>query len=252
MTLPFSLDREVVICATRATVFRYFTESERWARWWGEGSRIDARPGGEMLICYPGGTTAQGTVELVEPVERIVFTYGYDRPSSPIPPGGSRVTITLTEVAGGTRVVLHHDVATAAARDEHVAGWRYQMAVFADVVTRELAGAQVAAIDSYLALWSEREPGPRRTALAALCTPDVVYRDRYGCATGRDDLDGHIAAAQVHLPSALERDGEVRSTLGVALVDWQARKDGAIAARGTSVIELAPDGRIARVTAFWR
>ncbi len=252
MKLPFSLDREVVICATRATVFRYFTETERWARWWGAGSRIDARPGGEMLIVYPGGNTAQGTVELVEPVERIVFTYGYDRPNTPIPPGGSRVTITLTEVSGGTRVVLHHDVATEAARDEHVAGWRYQMAVFADVVTRELAGGQVAAIDSYFALWSERDTGARRTALAALCTPDVVYRDRYGCATGRDDLDGHIAAAQLHLPAALERDGDVRSTLGVALVDWQAMKDGAPAARGTSVIELAPDGRIARVTGFWR
>jgi uncharacterized protein YndB with AHSA1/START domain len=252
MNLPFSLDREVVICATRATVFRYFTESERWARWWGAGSRIDARSGGEMLIVYPGGNTAQGTVELVEPVDRIVFTYGYDRPGTPIPPGGSRVTITLTEVPGGTRVVLHHDVATEAARDEHVAGWRYQMAVFADVVTRDLFAGQAGTIDSYLALWSEREPGARRTALAALCTPDVVYRDRYGCASGRDDLDGHIAAAQRHLPSTLERDGDVRFTLGVVLVDWQAVKDGAPAARGTSVIELAPDGRIARVTGFWR
>jgi uncharacterized protein YndB with AHSA1/START domain len=252
MNLPFSLDREVVICATRATVFRYFTEPERWARWWGAGSRIDARPGGEMFICYPGGNTAQGTVELVEPLERIVFSYGYDRPGTPIPPGGSRVTITLSDVAGGTRVVLHHDVATEAARDEHVAGWRYQMAVFADVVTREHAESAPRLIDSYLAAWSERDAGARRTALVALCSPDVVYRDRYGCATGRDDLDGHIAAAQVHLPSALERDGDVRFTLGVALVDWQARADGKPPARGTSVIELAPDGRIARVTGFWR
>ena len=138
MNLPFSLEREVVICASRATVFRYFTESERWARWWGQGSRIDPRPGGAMLIVYPGGSTAEGTVESIEPVERIVFTYGYNRPDTPIPPGGSRVTITLTETKAGTRVVLKHDVATEAIRGEHAAGWRYQMSVFADVVSREL------------------------------------------------------------------------------------------------------------------
>ena len=248
MNLPFSVEREVLICAKRATVFRYFTDSERWARWWGPGSRIDARPGGEMLICYPGGATAQGTVETVEPVERVVFTYGYDRPNTPIPPGGSRVTITLTEVRGGTRVVLQHDVATQGVRDEHVAGWRYQMAVFGDVVTRELAEPARETIDRYFAMWSERDPVARRAALADVCSEDIVYRDRFGYASGRDDFDGHIAAAQVHLPSQLERDGDVQLTLGVALVGWRAGD----AARGTSVIELAPDGRIARVTGFWR
>jgi uncharacterized protein YndB with AHSA1/START domain len=252
MNLPFSLDREVIICAKRDTVFRYFTDSERWARWWGAGSRIDARPGGEMLIVYPGGTTAQGTVELVEPVERFVFTYGYDRPNTPIPPGGSRVTITLTEVPTGTRVVLRHDVETAAVRDEHVAGWRYQMSVFADVVTRELAANATPTIDRYFALWSERDATARRAALAELCSDGVVYRDKFGYASGRDDLDGHIAAAQIHLPSKLERDGDPRHTLGVSLVDWHALKDGNPAARGTCVIEFAPDGRIARITGFWR
>jgi uncharacterized protein YndB with AHSA1/START domain len=252
MNLPFSLERDVVICATRQTVFRYFTESERWARWWGAGSRIDARPGGEMLIVYPGGSTAQGTVELVEPVERIVFTYGYDRPNTPIPPGGSKVTITLTEVRGGTRVVLRHDVATEAIRNEHVAGWRYQMSVFADVVTRELAEPAATTVDRYFAVWSERDAAARRATLAEICAEDIVYRDKYGNASGRDDFDGHIAAAQIHLPSQLEREGDIRFTLGAVLVDWQAKKDDQALAKGTTLIELAPDGRIQRVTGFWR
>ena len=41
--------RTVVICAPREAVYRYFTDSERFARWWGTGSRIWAarqkRPG---------------------------------------------------------------------------------------------------------------------------------------------------------------------------------------------------------------
>lgn len=97
--LPFSVDREIVICATRATVFRYFTDSERWAAWWGAGSRIDPRPGGEVLIRYPGGASAQGTVVEIAPPERIVFTYGYDRADTPIAPGGSRVMPPSTDGA---------------------------------------------------------------------------------------------------------------------------------------------------------
>src|SRR5581483_9806423 len=45
-TLPHQLDRTVVINASRDVVFRYFTDSTRWAARWGSCSWIDARPGG--------------------------------------------------------------------------------------------------------------------------------------------------------------------------------------------------------------
>jgi uncharacterized protein YndB with AHSA1/START domain len=250
--LPFSIDRDIVIAASRETVFRYFTDNERWAKWWGSGSRIDPKPGGAMLICYPGGKlTAQGEVVEITAPERIVFTYGYDREDHAIAPGASLVTITVTEVPGGSRVRLRHDVATEAIRAEHVAGWRYQMGVFANVVMNEHDADATTTIDRYLGAWSLTDPAERAAALAASCTDDVLYRDRFGFATGRVDLDGHIAAAQKHLPAALARDGAARVTLGMALVDWTASKDGAVATRGTCAVELAPDGRIARVTGFW-
>lgn len=50
MHLPYRLDRTITIQAPRETVFRYFTESARWAAWWGAGSTIDPRPGGRMYI----------------------------------------------------------------------------------------------------------------------------------------------------------------------------------------------------------
>jgi uncharacterized protein YndB with AHSA1/START domain len=250
--LPFSIDRSIVIAADRDTVFRYFTDSERWARWWGEGSRIDPRPGGEVLVCYPGGVaTAQGHVVEIVPPERIVFTYGYDRPGTPIPPGASRVTITVTEHPGGALVRLRHDVGDEAVRDEHVAGWRHQMGVFANVVMDEHDVDATAIIDRYFAVWSERDPKARRAAIVATCSDDVVYRDRFGFTNGHDDLDGHVQAAQKHLAATLGREGEILVTLGMAIVEWTASKDGAIVARGRSVIELAPDGRVARVTGFW-
>jgi len=41
--LAFSLERTITIRAQRSTVFRFFTDSERFARWWGKGSEIDPR-----------------------------------------------------------------------------------------------------------------------------------------------------------------------------------------------------------------
>jgi uncharacterized protein YndB with AHSA1/START domain len=251
--LPFSLDREIVIRATRATVFRYFTDTERFAAWWGAGSRIDPRVGGEVFIQYPGGFTAQGTITELTPPSRIVFTYGYDRPDPPIPIDGSRVTITVEEVAGGTRVVLHHDVATAAIRDAHRRGWRYQMSIFGDVVSRDQHAAAPALVERWLGAWSSSDTAARLTTLRDICTPDVEFRDKWGYTQGLDDLADHIDAARMHLPAALVADAPAEHAHGVALVRWHAMKDGATepAARGTTVFDLAPDGRIARATGLW-
>lgn len=252
MSPSFTIDRDIPICAPLDLVARYLTDSTRWARWWGAGSTIDPRPGGDVVICYPNGQTARGEVIALEPPSRLVFTFGYDRPGAPIPPGGSRVTIALRDAPAGTVVALRHEVDTAATRDEHRAGWRYQLAVLADVVGREHADGLTATLDRYLAAWAERDPAARAAALAATCAEDVVYRDRYGYARGRDDLALHIAAAQLHLPARLERDGEPAAAHGMAIVGWRAhRTDGAVAARGRLVVELARDGRIARLTAFW-
>ena len=140
--LEFSIARELVIRAPRATVFRYFTDPERWARWWGVGSTIDARPGGALRIVYPGGTSASGEVLELRPPERIVFSYGYDGAGKPIAPGGSRVTIRLGDHPEGTCLTFLHDLADGPTRDHHVQGWRYHLAVFANVVANEAhAGA---------------------------------------------------------------------------------------------------------------
>ena len=40
--LPEVLERRITIAARPETVFRFFTDSERFALWWGEGARIEA------------------------------------------------------------------------------------------------------------------------------------------------------------------------------------------------------------------
>jgi uncharacterized protein YndB with AHSA1/START domain len=250
--LDHVLERSIKVAARRETVFRYFTDSGRFAAWWGEGSTIEPRPGGKVQIRFPNGIEAGGEVLEIAPCERVVFTFGFAS-GKPIAMGGSRVTIRLEESARGTLVRLRHELPTAEARDEHVQGWRYQLAVFANVVAREQQAGIDAVADRFFRVWGETDPVRRRTELLAVATEDLAFRDPYSCTAGIDDLVAHIGAAQVHMPGVqLERWGAARQCQGTALVDWLVRApDGSERSRGTNVFELAPDGRIARATGLW-
>ena len=250
--LPHQLNRTIVIGAPRETVFRYFTDDTRWASWWGQGSTIDARQGGDVLIVYPGGVKVAGTVVDVAPPQRIAFTYGFVS-GQPIPAGSSRVTIELEPVAGGTRLTLVHALADAAVRDEHVQGWRYQLALFANLVANDLHTGAADQIDRWCDVWAEPDAGARVTQLAAIADEHVRFADRYGLVEGRDDLLPHIAAAQHFMPGMrMKREGSVRHCQGMVLADFtMAGPDGVVKAKGTNVFEFGPDGKITRVTGFW-
>ena len=99
--LPHHLERTIVIQARRETVFQFFTDGNRWASWWGQGSTIDTRPGGPIVIKYPNGIEARGEVIEVSPPARLVFTFGYAS-GTPIPPGGSRLFTSVTSICGAS------------------------------------------------------------------------------------------------------------------------------------------------------
>jgi uncharacterized protein YndB with AHSA1/START domain len=249
MTLDHSLERTIVIRARRETVFRYLTDSKRFAAWWGAGSSIEGRPGGAVRIRYPNAVEAAGEVVELQPPERIVFTYGYVNPTQGLPPGASRVTITLAETPEGTRLRLVHDLPDAKLRDEHRKGWPYQLAVFANVVAAEEHVDTASRADAWFRAWAERDPAKRAAALAAVATADVEFRDPYGCVAGLDDLERHIVQVQEFMPGiSVQRDGAPRQCQGTALIDWVIRAaDGAERGRGINVVDLAPDGRFRRV-----
>jgi uncharacterized protein YndB with AHSA1/START domain len=250
--LPFRLDRTVVIGARPATVFRFFTDSARWAAWWGRGSTIEAWSGGRLVIRHPNGIESAGEVVEVAPPERIVFTYGFSS-GKPIPPGASRVTIRLAPHRRGTELTLVHEFPEAGPRDEHEQGWRYQLAVFGNVVADELHRDAADKVDGWLRAWSADEDALREEELSRVASPDVRFRDRFSLVDGRADLLPHLAAARRFMPGLrLERAGEVRHCQGTVLADWVARAaDGQERARGTSVFSLDADGRIEAATGFW-
>lgn len=242
------LERSIVIQAKPETVFRFFTDSERWAKWWGAGSTIDARPGGKVLILHPGGVETLGEVLESQPPQRFVFTYGYAS-GNPIPPGASRVTISIKASDGGARLHLLHEFEDAAARDQHVQGWRFQLSVFANVVANEVYADAASVVDGWYEAWTVTEDQAREQAFLKVATPDVSFRDRYSVLDGLTDLSAHAGAAQRFMPGiTLRRNGETRQCQGMVLADWVATgKEGF---SGTSVFVLTPEGRIRSATSF--
>jgi uncharacterized protein YndB with AHSA1/START domain len=250
--LAHQLDRTLVIEAPPAAVFKYFTDPVRWAAWWGAGSTIDARPGGRLLVRYPDGTEAAGEVVEVTPPSQIVFTYGYVK-GVPIAPGDSRVTISLEPVARGTRLHLVHVFADAAVRDHHVQGWRYQLSLFANIVTDEIHRDAAALVDAWFAAWAEPDEATRTASLSGIASADVRMRDRFSSVIGVPELTLHIGAAQHFMPGMrLRRKGDARHCQGTVIVEWTAvGPDEAPRGQGTNVFTLGPDGRIESVTGFW-
>jgi uncharacterized protein YndB with AHSA1/START domain len=246
MSFDFTFDRTVVIRARRATVFRFFLDSERFARWWGPGSTIDPRVGGAVRIRYPNGELAEGEITELVPDTRIAFTFGYPDPKKPIPVGGSLVSITLEEVADGTRLTMKHHVATAEVRELHGQGWKYQFAVFAKVVADdEFAGIE-RTIAAWFTAWNEPDAARCSELLRPLVASQMEFRDGFACVSGVDELLSHIAACQQFMPGIrVESRGATRGAHATFLADFEMVKvDGTSLGRGTNVFRFAPGGMI--------
>ena len=250
--LPHRLDRTLVIRARPATVFQFFTDSNDWAAWWGAGSSIDARPGGQMRIRHPNGVEVTGEVVDVHPPERIVFTYGFVS-GTPIPPGGSRVTIQLDPHPTGTLLQLTHEFADEQARDEHVQGWRFQLSLFANAIAHRNDDAATATVDRWFSAWSDPDSTTREGTLAGIASTEIRFRDKFSAVAGADDVKAHLAAVHRFMPGMrLERQGDVRHCQWHALADWVAlTREGQERGRGTNLFVFDADGRIAEVTGFW-
>jgi hypothetical protein len=165
------------------------------------------------------------------------------------------VTVLLSSEPGGTRVALTHacENVDPAVGVEHVQGWRYQMAVFANVVSREAQSGASGRIDAFFSAWNATDPAERRRLLEDAATEDVAFGDAYSCTAGTEDLVAHLGAVQFFMPGmTIARDGEVAQCQGTAIAPWVARKaDGGVAGRGRDVFELSPEGKIRRAMGFW-
>jgi uncharacterized protein YndB with AHSA1/START domain len=117
------VEQTLRIAARPETVWRYWTDPQLMADWWG-AARLDPQPGGTYVVEMEGGPVMRGEfIELV-PYERIVFSFGWEptEGAPPIAPGSTRVEVSLVAHEGDTILTLRHTLPAAHA-DHHRAGW---------------------------------------------------------------------------------------------------------------------------------
>jgi uncharacterized protein YndB with AHSA1/START domain len=126
--------------AAPADVFPYLTDPARYVRWMGSEAQLEPVPGGAYRVAMPDGFAAAGTFAAVACPRLVVFTWGFadDEAAShtkhapgeappaggAMPAGSTRVTVTLHDENGGTRLTLRHDdLPSEELRAAHEVAW---------------------------------------------------------------------------------------------------------------------------------
>ena len=118
---------EVYIEAKPETVFPFFTDPEKMARWKGQSLTVDPQPGGIYRLVVNEENVARGEYVAIEPPSRVVFTWGWEGEGHPLPPGSSTVEVTLAAEGEGTRVRLVHSGLPEEMRGQHGEGWAHYL-----------------------------------------------------------------------------------------------------------------------------
>ena len=229
-------------------MFRYFTDTARWALWWGQGSTIDA-PGGRLFVRHPDGTESAGEPSSRSSVAHHVHACGFvsGKPSARC----VAVTIVLEPLP---RARAYSRLTSSRKHPKRTrAGLAVSASLFSNIVADEANAGAAGAVDTWFQAWSEPDAQAREAALANVAAADVHFKDRFSAVDGVPDLVIHLGAAQRFMPGLqLHRDGDVRHCQGMVLADWVARTtDGQERARGTNVFLIRPCGLFESVTGFW-
>lgn len=133
-------DKTVILPVDPDTAFELITQPERLRRWKTVAARIDLRLGGEYRWTITPGNSAMGTITEFEQGKCLVYTWGWDG-STDLPPGASKVTLTLEPVSGGTSVRLVHEGLTDEQLPGHAEGWDHYLDRLVQYATTGDAGA---------------------------------------------------------------------------------------------------------------
>ncbi|MEU4690804.1 nuclear transport factor 2 family protein [Actinoplanes sp. NPDC023714] len=108
-------------------------------------------------------------------------------------------------------------------------------------------------VDRYLAVWNETGAAERRKLIDEVFAEDVRYVDPMASVTGREAMDGLIAAVQQQFAGLVFSRGEgaVDAHHGRGRFTWHLGPAGGEAlVVGFDVAELNGEGRIASVIGF--
>lgn len=121
------VEREVRIAARPETVFDFFVDPAKMVLWKGREADLDPRPGGLYRVEMGDRIVARGEYVELDPPSRVVFTWGWEGQESAgahgVPPGSSRVEVTIEADGDGALVRLRHFDLPEESRQIHGEGW---------------------------------------------------------------------------------------------------------------------------------
>ena len=118
------VQRELRIDASPETVFEFFTDPEKMRLWMGTEAELEPQPGGTLRIVIKPGSVAVGEFVRVERPHVLEFTWGWEGPDQPVPPGSSTVSVTLRSDGDGTILTFRHaGLPTDEMMRAHGEGW---------------------------------------------------------------------------------------------------------------------------------
>ena len=124
MTEIAPVEVTVWVPAVPSDVFGFFTDPDRYVQWMGSSAELDPVPGGVYRVRMADGFAAAGRFLAVSYPHLVAFSWGFadDEAASRTKhaggePGGAgamtggstRVTVTLLDEDGGTRLRLRHE-----------------------------------------------------------------------------------------------------------------------------------------------
>lgn len=132
--------KEVEIHAPVQVVWQLLTDPARMVEWLGISASVDPRPGGQFRFELFEGQHCSGHYLEVIDHRRLVFTWGWEDPTIPIPPGSTKVEIDV-EPRDPERTLLRlvHTGLDEAMAGLHADGWsRYLQRLAALAEGREV------------------------------------------------------------------------------------------------------------------
>ena len=144
MTEIAPVEVTVWVPASPGDVFGFLTEPDRYVRWMGSEADLEPVPGGVYRVRMADGFSAAGRFLAVEPPHLVVFSWGFaddeaasrtkhagadadagaGSGASAMPAGSTRVTVTLLDEDGGTRLTLRHEnLPSESLREGHDVAW---------------------------------------------------------------------------------------------------------------------------------
>jgi uncharacterized protein YndB with AHSA1/START domain len=140
-----AVEREVRIAARPETVFAFFTDPDKMTQWKGTRAELDPRPGGVYRVEINEQAIAVGEYVEIDPPSKVVFTWGWEGQEAgggehAVPPGSSRVEVSLQPDGDGTLVRLRHLDLPEQAREIHGQGWDLYLGRLAAVAAGEDPG----------------------------------------------------------------------------------------------------------------